>query len=365
MLSSLLSTASLISSKLPSKDDSLLTRCIKYLSILDSLKGPKSSRLFSFCKKHNLKLLSNDLFVDLFFSTKLKSTFSLSTFKVEENTEINKASHPSWGDLFFIEYTYGSRPEVSQDFYHSKNFNFQEALNFVWSSFNNRIHLEVSPLPNGRSKSHFSTLSHSPQTFFGNSPFFSLKSQFETFQSKGIPRTILLYGKQGVGKTSFCLALATSNQKVLRIDSSNFSSCSTAELDFLLTALQPDFLLIDDIDRAKDLASFFPTLFTTLSDFKSKYPSTSLFLTANNVDSLDPAFLRPGRIDQLIEIPTPSTEDREAILKGFLKNPSNLNQLTEASEGLSASYLKEIALQDSLFSLEYVLNSISSMKKFS
>jgi transitional endoplasmic reticulum ATPase len=41
--------------------------------------------------------------------------------------------------------------------------------------------------------------------------------------------------------------------------------------------------------------------------------------TANRPDQIDPALLRPGRLDQLIYIPLPDEPSRQSILKACLK----------------------------------------------
>jgi 26S proteasome regulatory subunit T6 len=44
-----------------------------------------------------------------------------------------------------------------------------------------------------------------------------------------------------------------------------------------------------------------------------------ILMATNRVDILDPALIRPGRIDRKIKIPNPNTEGRLAILKIHLR----------------------------------------------
>lgn len=67
----------------------------------------------------------------------------------------------------------------------------------------------------------------------------------------------------------------------------------------------------------------------------------------NRPDIIDPAILRPGRLDQLIYIPLPDQKSREAILKANLrKSPIapdvDLSFLAKTTEGFSGADLTEI-----------------------
>jgi transitional endoplasmic reticulum ATPase len=67
----------------------------------------------------------------------------------------------------------------------------------------------------------------------------------------------------------------------------------------------------------------------------------------NRPDQLDPALLRPGRLDQLIYIPLPDEPSRISILKATLKkspvSPSvDLTFLAKATHGFSGADLTEI-----------------------
>jgi len=67
----------------------------------------------------------------------------------------------------------------------------------------------------------------------------------------------------------------------------------------------------------------------------------------NRPDIIDPAIMRPGRLDQLIYIPLPDTPSRIAILKANLKNSPiakdvSLEFLAEHTNGFSGADLTEI-----------------------
>lgn len=67
----------------------------------------------------------------------------------------------------------------------------------------------------------------------------------------------------------------------------------------------------------------------------------------NRPDIIDPAILRPGRLDQLLYIPLPDYLSRVSILKAVLKKTPlgpdvSLEQLAQTTEGYSGADLTEI-----------------------
>jgi len=67
----------------------------------------------------------------------------------------------------------------------------------------------------------------------------------------------------------------------------------------------------------------------------------------NRPDQIDPALLRPGRLDQLIYIPLPDEPSRLSILKAALRkspvaNEVNLGYLAKSTHGFSGADLTEI-----------------------
>jgi proteasome regulatory subunit len=71
---------------------------------------------------------------------------------------------------------------------------------------------------------------------------------------------------------------------------------------------------------------------------------------------LDPALLRPGRFDRVIEIPMPNGEARESILKihsaGMnLDDDVNLKSIAYLAEGSSGADLKALSTEAGMFAI--------------
>ena len=67
----------------------------------------------------------------------------------------------------------------------------------------------------------------------------------------------------------------------------------------------------------------------------------------NRPDIIDPAILRPGRLDQLIYIPLPDEGSRTSILKSNLRKTPvaksvDLNYISKVTKGFSGADLTEI-----------------------
>jgi len=85
----------------------------------------------------------------------------------------------------------------------------------------------------------------------------------------------------------------------------------------------------------------------TEMDGMSSKKNVFIIGATNRPDIIDPAILRPGRLDQLIYIPLPDEKSREAILKANLrKSPLakdvDLGYLAKVSHGFSGADLTEI-----------------------
>ena len=276
-----------------------------------------------------------------------------------------------------MEWHWGSRPEPSADFYHTKGFDFEKALSVLWENFHGRIHLGITQDRRGNLKSTYSEIPEPKEYLFGKTKDMleEFKDQHLLYVRDHVPRTYLFCGKQGIGKTSFCLRLAAlTGGRTLRIDACGLTAVGVRDLDFIVNGLCPNFLIVDDIDRAPDLEKSLPTLFSILSDFKCKHPNITVAMTINDISKLDVALIRPERIDEIIELEPPDVEERSDILKGYLgafkvTQEVDVQKLSEATDGLTAAYLQEIALQfryrpqDKVIKLVARMNELAKAKE--
>ena len=132
------------------------------------------------------------------------------------------------------------------------------------------------------------------------------------YAERGIPyrRGYLLHGPPGTGKTTLVLALAGELKLPVATLNLNNRLMSDESLRALVDGLPAAaLLLIEDIDCAfKDWRNTTAASGVTLSGLLNSLDGVSsrdgrvLFLTTNHPERLDPALLRPGRVDRKIEL---------------------------------------------------------------
>lgn len=361
--------------KIPKRGDGIVGTVVKILGIFDSftkITNGKSTALFEFFSRLDLTEASNQQFVNSFFGTNLKNSFKVNHVPIGEFLDVVDASAPGIGSIYFLEWHWGGRPEYSANFWYSKGFNFEKTMKVLWDEFHERLHLGIVFDTNrGEIQVSYSEIPLMTDPLIGQLvlDLEEFKEQHLKYLRDRVPRTYLLAGKQGCGKTSFALQLATLTRgRTLRIDANGLTSVGTKDLDLIIQSLSPNFLVIDDLDRCAELEKSLPTLFSTLSDFKGKFPNVTVCITINDITKLDAALLRPGRIDEIKEFEDPNATDREEILRGYLnefgvEGLEDISEIVTCTEGLTGGYLKEVAMQLKYRPQPRVLNLVSRMKE--
>ncbi|GMM33581.1 bifunctional AAA family ATPase chaperone/translocase [Saccharomycopsis crataegensis] len=165
-----------------------------------------------------------------------------------------------------------------------------------------------------------------------------LKSGQWYFQ-RGIPyrRGYLLYGPPGSGKTSFIQALAGSldyNICILNLSEANLTD---DRLNHLINNIpQRSILLLEDIDAAftkrqqnKDQGAMGITFSGLLNaiDGVASAEEMITFMTTNHPEKLDPAILRPGRVDYKVLIDNASEWQMSQMFMRFYGEAENADKL--------------------------------------
>jgi proteasome regulatory subunit len=196
----------------------------------------------------------------------------------------------------------------------------------------------------------------------------------ELFTDVGVepPHGILLYGAPGTGKTLIAKAVAhRAKATFIRMSGSELVQKYIGEGARLVRDVfdiarekAPSIVFIDEIDSVGSRRTYDGTtgssevnrtmvqLLAELDGF-DKRGDVKIVAATNRIDLLDPALLRPGRFDRIIEIPLPDAEGRKEIFRIHAKNMKfdgvNFDELVEMTDGLCGADLKAIVTEAGMF----------------
>jgi hypothetical protein len=176
-----------------------------------------------------------------------------------------------------------------------------------------------------------------------------------------LKRGLLLYGPPGTGKTHTVRYLmrrqAGSTVILLTGTSIRFIDRAAA----LARRLQPSIVVLEDVDLVGMDRDFTPDsnplLFSLLEamDGVGADADVTFVLTTNRADILELALAdRPGRVDLAVEIPRPDAACRERLLRLYARHlvvEADLGEVAAATEGVTASFIKEMIRRTVLVSL--------------
>ena len=158
----------------------------------------------------------------------------------------------------------------------------------------------------------------------------------ELYEDIGIrpPKGVILYGEPGTGKTLLAKAVANQTSATfLRVTGSELIQKYLGDGPKLVRELfrvadeqAPTIVFIDEIDAVgtkrydstsggeKEIQRTMLELLNQLDGFDAR-TDVKVILATNKIESLDPALIRPGRIDRKIEFPAPDQKTRRHIFQ--------------------------------------------------
>merc|ERR1711935_1087888 len=167
----------------------------------------------------------------------------------------------------------------------------------------------------------------------------------ELFLRVGInpPKGCLLYGPPGTGKTLLARAVASNvDANFLKVVSSAIVDKYIGESARLIREMfgyardhQPCIIFMDDFDAIGKV---------------------KMICATNRPDVLDPALLRPGRLDRKIEIPLPNEAARVDVLKIHALNITKQGEIDYESviklaDALNAADLRNVCTEAGMFAI--------------
>eukprot|EP01013_Petalomonas_cantuscygni_P022647 TRINITY_DN43945_c0_g1_i1.p1 TRINITY_DN43945_c0_g1~~TRINITY_DN43945_c0_g1_i1.p1 ORF type:complete len:440 (+),score=121.45 TRINITY_DN43945_c0_g1_i1:136-1455(+) len=199
----------------------------------------------------------------------------------------------------------------------------------------------------------------------------------EIYQEIGIvpPKGVILYGVPGTGKTLVARAVANSTTAAfLRMTGSELVKKHLGEGPKVVRSVfakarseAPCIVFLDEIDAIgtkrrgttssgeKEVQRTMLELLEQLDGFQT-VPDVKVIMATNRIEALDPALIRPGRIDRKIEFPLPDVKTRREIFtihtkRMTLASDVHLEQLVQAKDDLSGADIKAVCTEAGLAAL--------------
>lgn len=169
-----------------------------------------------------------------------------------------------------------------------------------------------------------------------------------------LKRGLLLYGPPGTGKTHTVRYLIGQRVGATRLLLQGEALDSVGTVAVLARELAPSVVVLEDVDLVAEDRSFGennPVLFSLLEamDGSAADADVLFVLTTNRAEVLERALVqRPGRVDVAVKIDRPDAAARLKLLRLYgadvLPDLSDdtLAEIIDATEGVTASFLKEL-----------------------
>jgi transitional endoplasmic reticulum ATPase len=183
------------------------------------------------------------------------------------------------------------------------------------------------------------------------------------------PSGVLLYGPPGTGKTLLARALAGESEvNFIAVDGPELldryvgeSERAVREVFDRARQAAPAILFFDEIDAVagargagqQEVTERVVSQLLTELDGLEDNPNVVVLAATNRRDALDPALLRPGRLEAHVEVPAPDAAGRRAVLRVHgrgkpFADDVDLDEFVPVTEGFSGADLEALVREASM-----------------
>ncbi|MDF1537340.1 MAG: proteasome-activating nucleotidase [Candidatus Thorarchaeota archaeon] len=199
----------------------------------------------------------------------------------------------------------------------------------------------------------------------------------ELFKQVGIepPKGVLLTGPPGTGKTLSARAVAhETNATFIRVIGSELvqkfigeGARLVREIFMMAKEKAPSIVFVDELDAVgshrldiatsgdREVQRTLMQLLSELDGFETR-GQVAIIGATNRPDILDPALLRPGRFDRIIEFPFPDVDSQKEIFKIHTRGMNittgiNFEKLLSSNTKLTGADIKAICTEAGMFAI--------------
>lgn len=201
--------------------------------------------------------------------------------------------------------------------------------------------------------------------------------ELELYKGIGIdpPRGVLLYGPPGTGKTMLVKAVANATESTFfKINGSEFIQKYLGEgprmvrdLFRLARAKAPAIIFIDEVDSIatrrfdastsadREVQRVLIELLNQMDGFDQD-TNVKVIMATNRPDTIDPALMRPGRLDRKIEFPLPDRRQKRLVYAAITSKMNldvkvDLERLVKRADQLSCADISSICAEAGMLAI--------------
>ncbi|WP_434530684.1 CDC48 family AAA ATPase [Haloarcula sp. NS06] len=191
------------------------------------------------------------------------------------------------------------------------------------------------------------------------------------------PSGILLYGPPGTGKTLLARAVAgESDVNFIHVAGPEIMDRYVGESEEAVRELferarqtAPSIIFLDEIDaiashrgQGNEVTERVVSQLLAELDGITENPNLVVLAATNRRDMIDDALLRPGRLEQHVEVPNPDRDAREEILSVHtagkpLAADTDIEDLAEETDGFSGAELEAVVREASMLAIREVASA--------